>query len=231
METPDLERLLREPGRQLADEPAMSREASEAIRAELRRSVRSDASRPAFRLLLGAVLAAAAAVLLTVLWPDSRDFGRVECQVALLDGLGRPFDTGVRGTGPARERPGSVVIEIVTESDAYASVVLFDPLGGRREVGAGDVLRVRPDDERLVEVLLDELPAHPSAASIVTILVATSVEPLTAGTVEAELPGSLERATGAAREDELASLAARLEERLGCAVTLSSFELEPAPTD
>lgn len=106
------------------------------LRAELRAEAESEASaaaRPAFTLVLGGLLLAAAALTLMNRVSIATLFGRIEAQVAWLDVTGRPLGTLARSDQPEDVQPlETLLVELVPEVDGFATVLFYDAAGARQ---------------------------------------------------------------------------------------------------
>jgi hypothetical protein len=219
-----VEELLRERARRSAREP-MGPDASARLLEGLRRE--RAAGRFGWPRWLAAGLAAAAVVLaLWWIFGSGPDFGELPLEIALLDAQGRPLesDPAVRGPGDAFVRPGEVLIEMVPRAPGGSWWVwVYDPRGRLHAAGSGGF--EGSDGEVLHAHSLEGYAALEEGDSLLSVVVVSARRPIP--DLERELPAEV--GSGAGRRAALAAAAVRLEERLGCSVTVREILLERSP--
>lgn len=222
MDDPRLEGLLRERGRRLAGALAgedFARRAQAAMRAER--------GRPHLRLVAPlALLAAAAALALVVLWRAPREVARrgVAFEVAVLDEAGRELveGEGVRGPGEDLPPPNLVRLEVVAEADGFARAFLYDAAGRLRAPREGAPLELRADLGALATFQLDGAWQSDAGQGGVTWLIVCADGPFESGPLG--VPAELAAPDPDGRRAELERLAARIAGETGLAVAVRRLE-------
>ena len=227
-----LERLLRQRGRQLDEQPLLAAQRDAATRAEVAALVQAELARERRRrwVLWVAPLAAAAALLMYVgLHRDApRHYGRVDAQIALLDEAGRRLQSAVRGVEQTTTAATELLVELVPADSGYAYVFFYDERGRRTAQGSAaaiplvagaDVLRAFPLPEP------EAAPADRAAARVLGVWVVLSEREVSRETLEAMLPGSIDTADPGAWE----SAAREVEQHLGCSVQVHRLVFASRP--